>query len=392
MDASAIRGFLEALGSRTIKEHGTTIMASCPLSRWTHSKGSDDNPSFQMGVVAGGDSWWKCYACNQSGKHENGLLVAIKKVGGSYPAQARNYLTRYRGGGGSDGFQGQLEEKRAETLRQLRGWSSTFEAPGVVLGLQVEYDYCKGFIPEYVRRRGVTDALALRWEIGYDPRSKRVFIPVRSRKGDLVGWSKRSIYEDALPKYLHAPGFDRQAHLYGENLIDPSVRAAVISEGFFDVWRLDRFGIRNAMATMGISPGAGQVDTLATFERVLILRHNDERPVPLPGQEQKLSAGEEMAQAYGTALRERGVQVMIGPTIKGRKDPGEMDIHCLRAVWSRVGAFLMGAGHPAIEHESKNGGPHGQDDGGAGHQEGEEAEGAHGEALHPGEDCGEAPY
>lgn len=393
MDAGSIKGFLETLGSSKIKESGGTVMASCPLAKWTHGKGSDSNPSFQMGVVPSGDSWWKCYACMQSGKHENGLLVAIKKVGGSYPPTARNYLKKFRGGGGSDGFQGQMEEKRAQTLRQLRGWSSGFEAPGVVLGLEIEFKYCQGFIPNYVRNRGVTDELAARWELGYDPKSKRLFIPVRGRDGSLVGWSKRAIFEDANPKYLHAPGFDRSNHLFGEHLLRPAVRAAIISEGFFDVWRLDRFGFQNAMATMGIAPGDGQVDTLATFDRVLILPHNDKAPEVEPGEEPKLSPGQMMAFGYGSALRERGVQVMIGPTIKGKKDPGEWDITCLRLVWDRVGSFLMEAGHPDLSQQNQNQGVGDVEDGSDdGAKEGSEEEASRGEAGDAGEAGGEAPY
>lgn len=54
---------------------------------------------------------------------------------------------------------------------------------------------------EYLLGRGFTEETLNTWEIGYDSHSKRITIPIRDERNNLIGFKGRT-YIDAKPKYL----------------------------------------------------------------------------------------------------------------------------------------------------------------------------------------------
>lgn len=90
----------------------------------------------------------------------------------------------------------------------------------------------------------------------YDRFRSRVMFPIRSRKGDVIGFGGRLIAKGE-PKYLNSPEtplFSKSHELYGlwENRQGIRTEGFVtVVEGYMDVVGLSDFGLHNAVATLG---------------------------------------------------------------------------------------------------------------------------------------------
>lgn len=138
---------------------------------------------------------------------------------------------------------------------------------GLLLGYLTER---KGFAPEDVEAAG----LAIKHETRgyYDRFRHRLMFPIRSAKGEVVGFGGRSL-GDQQPKYMNSPQtqlFDKSKVLYGLDLARDAIRsqeAVVIVEGYVDVVIAHQYGFRNVVAPLGTaltSEHVGLVKKLAS--------------------------------------------------------------------------------------------------------------------------------
>lgn len=335
MDEAGIKHVLGRLGVSRMKTQGGKVKASCPMAAWTHTSGVDKNPSFHIDI-ASGPSRFHCFTCKTSGKKMFSLLVAMRERCGIWYDDLLEYVDEREGGNPLKSMQGSYESAmmrsakkkfRTQAEWQVSDWEPTFEWK--------DYEHLTAEIPAYAINRGITVPQAVRWRLGYDKERSRLFIPIFSREQKMVGWSERAIYDEQEPKYLHARHFNRQKYLFGEQFVDDRERVGFIMEGFMDVLALERFGLTNCLATFGTSCSKLHVDKLARwFDRVVIFPHNDKQtPEGDP-------PGLAMAKTYAAAINERGIKVLIAPTIRGRKDPGEWDRREFDMVWSRISSFV----------------------------------------------------
>ncbi|MGE5318643.1 MAG: DNA primase [Hyphomicrobiaceae bacterium] len=159
---------------------------------------------------------------------------------------------------------------------------------------------------EYLKKRGLTGAIAARYGIGYAPNGwtplkqvftdyaagtlaasglvidgdhgrydrfrDRIMFPIRNVKGQIVGFGGR-VLDQGEPKYLNSPEtplFHKGSEIYGlfeaRGAIKTAGRAIVV-EGYMDVVALAQHGVEFAVATLGTA-------TTPTHARTL-LRHTD---------------------------------------------------------------------------------------------------------------------
>lgn len=159
----------------------------------------------------------------------------------------------------------------------------------------------------YLRERGVSGDVALRFRLGYAPpgyqnlpaewpepilkqaglrvskergRSHdwfhdRILFPIRDRRGRVVGFGGRIIGE-GLPKYLNSPEtgvFRKHQEVFGLYELLQSVRKPehiLVVEGYMDVIALAQFGVNNAVATLGTATSVEQVGLLFRYAKTLI--------------------------------------------------------------------------------------------------------------------------
>jgi DNA primase len=159
---------------------------------------------------------------------------------------------------------------------------------------------------DYLKRRGLTGAIAARYGIGYAPDGwsplkqvfadytadapaasglvidgdnrrydrfrDRIMFPIRNIKGQIVGFGGR-VLDKGEPKYLNSPEtslFHKGSELYGLFEARAAIKAAgraIVVEGYMDVVALAQHGVEFAVAALGTATTPIHVRTL--------LRHTD---------------------------------------------------------------------------------------------------------------------
>lgn len=99
----------------------------------------------------------------------------------------------------------------------------------------------------------------------YDRFRDRVLFPIRDSRGRTVGFGGR-VLDDGMPKYLNSPEtpvFQKGRELYGLYEARKSKAGKLmLVEGYMDVIALAQAGIRNAVATLGTSTSAWQIQRM----------------------------------------------------------------------------------------------------------------------------------
>jgi len=271
-----------------LKKGGANFMGLCPFH-------NEKSPSF---TVSPTKQFYHCFGC---GAHGTAIGFLMEHAGLTFP-EAVNELAQSvgltvpqepsptRGGyGGSAGGQAQPVSKAVTTAlsdvmqtacdyyrKQLRG------APNAI---------------QYLKKRGLTGEIALRFGLGYAPDGwqnleaafsdyrdaalvdaglvivsekqdaqgqarrydrfrERIMFPIRNVKGQVIGFGGR-VLDGGEPKYLNSPEtplFNKGSELYGLFEARLAIREqgyVLVVEGYMDVVALAQLGFQNAVATLG---------------------------------------------------------------------------------------------------------------------------------------------
>ncbi|HGM7329472.1 TPA: DNA primase [Stenotrophomonas maltophilia] len=282
LDEIGTEDLVAIIGARiALKPAGGEFTALCPFH-------NEKTPSFTVSPSKG---FYHCFGCPAHGN-------------------AINFVMEYEGVDFLDAVSIVARELGREVPREPRKTSSTAAAPQQHASL---YGHCKGagmfFAHElggdgpalsYLARRGVGQAIASEYELGYAPDSwsalklaatlakpgasterdlqtlgllskserqpgrlydrfrNRIMFPIMDERGRVVGFGGRAL-GDASPKYLNSPEspiFHKGQILYG---LWQAVRRQrrlpriVVVEGFFDVLAMAEFEAAPAVGTMGTS-------------------------------------------------------------------------------------------------------------------------------------------
>jgi DNA primase len=126
---------------------------------------------------------------------------------------------------------------------------------------------------------------------------KRIMIPVKNIEGDIMGFTGRSVFDRCdkcgryhrsggcpsllglFPKWKNYPkNFKKANELYNIDMAKDYIsktNAAVLVEGPFDVWRLWELGVKNCVASLGISLSNCQIKTLKENECINLITFYD---------------------------------------------------------------------------------------------------------------------
>jgi len=112
---------------------------------------------------------------------------------------------------------------------------------------------------------------------GYDRFRNRFVIPIRDKRGQVIGFGGRALAEDQVPKYLNTPQtdlFDKSSVLYGLDVARQQIRQqdeVVIVEGYMDVIQAHQQGATNVVAQMGTALTEQQLKLIAPLATKIIL-------------------------------------------------------------------------------------------------------------------------
>ena len=264
-----------------LKKAGANYTACCPFH-------SEKTPSF---TVSPSKQFYHCFGC---GAHGTAIGFFMEYGGKSFP-DAVEELARDAG----------LEVPRsvtpAEDARRVQGQDLT----GLLLHAAKFYRTALKEAPraiDYLKDRGLTGPIAVRFGIGYAPDEwqplarvfpdyqdkaletaglvvagdagkrydrfrDRIMFPIHDASGRVVGFGGR-VVDKGEPKYLNSPEtplFSKGRELYGLFQARQAIRAAgkvVVVEGYMDVVALAQHGVEYAVATLGTATTAAHVQKL----------------------------------------------------------------------------------------------------------------------------------
>jgi DNA primase len=208
--------------------------------------------------------WWDCYVCGAGGSLTD-LVMAMEKLTFQ---QAQDWLgnapTRFLS---LDDVE--LLQPYADRLKPQPKYEILKEAT-----IALSKKNC----PNYLIKRGFTEEILVRYNVGYDLQKSRIVIPTRDVYGKLVGITLRLDFDGDGPKYWH-DCFDKSMHLYGFHLwARKNVKALYLVEGQLDAVRMGQIGLA-ACAILGSSMSKDQADLLdqyAICDKLVLMFDNDD--------------------------------------------------------------------------------------------------------------------
>ncbi|MBL8446971.1 MAG: DNA primase [Zoogloeaceae bacterium] len=266
-----------------LKKAGANYFACCPFH-------SEKSASFSVSPTK---QFYHCFGCGAHGT-------------------AISFLMEYQGLGYVDAIK-ELASRVGMTVPDDRGAGGAASAEPVVSPLLSVLSKAAQFYREqlknnsraidYLKKRGLTGEIAVRFGIGYAPDGwqslhsvfpdytaqptlidaglvikhdegrlydrfrDRIMFPILNGRGQIIAFGGR-ILESGEPKYLNSPEspvFEKGRELYGLFQARQAIRRAgcvIVVEGYMDVVALAQYGIEHAVATLGTATTAAHIQTL----------------------------------------------------------------------------------------------------------------------------------
>jgi len=217
---------------------GDELICLCPYHGDTH-------PSFWVNIAKG---LFLCYACGAKGTIE----------------QLANHLEAELD---TSGVQERERQWGTELAMALAGARALEHKPMVGNGLtersesELAVFRGNGAHRYWTDIRGFSAATCERYELGYDPVTNRVTIPLRSIGGQYLGAIKRAITADNMPRYKYPYKVPVSKVLWGANLVIDQ-RRVVLVEGSIDAIKCWSAGV----------PAVAMLGSWASPEKLHLLR------------------------------------------------------------------------------------------------------------------------
>lgn len=269
---------------QTLRRQGASHVGLCPFH-------GDSTPSLSVSPAR---RCFKCFACGEGG---DVIAWRMKIDGSSFAEAVRTLGKKY----GVDVPEESLTPEEIQKQRFVDGLKNAArEAQNLFASALTEDN-------EYLSSRKISYATAQRYGLGYYVRGigamlakkgytdeqidkidvahfrdhewkdkffGRILFPYMNRRGEVIGWTGRSIDGDAKPKYLNTgetPIFTKGNNIYGFYQAKKAISKAdkvYIVEGQFDVLSMVEHGIDNVVA------GSGTAFTEAQIKMIMSLTLN----------------------------------------------------------------------------------------------------------------------
>lgn len=343
----------EMMGSKLAPGSGNRA-ATCPLAYYTHRNGTDKSKSLM--AKAGDPAVFKCWACLSSG--------TVRTLASKYASYFNNYraleYVKSVEGDNSDNCSIAGRGRKIPFRNRSKGFLSKLkQEESKYITEEVVQDFCQD-IPSYASERGMTTDQILKWEVGFDPVEKRITFPVRDHKGKLFGLTGRDLTGIAKAKWRHYYGTQKEKLFYGEQFWNCNVRRVYIVEGPFDVFNIERLGLRNVFAVMGSQLSFDQMKKIKDwFDEVVFLPDGDQsghRFCEMQAERIFIQLGKKVFIA-GTSLNPQYIlqdkmslswqatdyRFLLLESFKGR-DPADWTLKDLIFAFANVGVLYVGRG------------------------------------------------
>lgn len=281
-----------------LKKGGANFMGLCPFH-------AEKSPSF---TVSPTKQFFHCFGC---GKHGDAIGFLMEHTGASFVEAVRDLAQHYGLQVPEDDSTPQQRERAAAQRQKQATLSETLEKAGAAYRKHLK---SSPRAIAYLKGRGLSGEIALRFGLGYAPEGwralasvfpsydepllvesglvisseaedgaaakgegkrydrfrDRIMFPIRNIKGECIGFGGR-VLGDEKPKYLNSPEtpvFSKGLELYGLFEARNAIRDAgyvLVTEGYMDVVALTQLGFPNAVATLGTACTPDHLQKLFRF-------------------------------------------------------------------------------------------------------------------------------
>ncbi|WP_119395464.1 DNA primase [Salinibius halmophilus] len=289
---------VDVVGSRVkLRKSGKNHSGLCPFH-------NENTPSF---TVNQSKQFYYCFGCGAAG---DALKFVMEQDGLDF-VQAIEHLASLAG---LTVPREEVDEKTRQRDEEKRSLYALLEEATQYFQQQLKTSPERGKAIHYLKNRGVSQAIAKRYQIGYAPpgwnnlmdelatdehrkqqlRSlgllnyneekdrwydffrDRIMFPIRDRRGRPIAYGGRILTSEKTAKYLNSPEtpvFNKGQELYGlyeARRHVSNLEQLIVVEGYMDVIALAQFGIENAVATLGTATSASHIQTMKRYVKEII--------------------------------------------------------------------------------------------------------------------------
>lgn len=298
-----IAAVLEQLGSTIGDTKRGWVHASCPLAKYRHEKGVDNNPSF--GVVYNSGEAHKleghahCFSCGYSGDVRD-IAATLYSYGDITPKDM----------GTISGLMEDIQTGNLPLSLSAHSMDDPFPDPGWLTSFpRVTSQHVPAI--QYLTERGVGAEVSDYFDIRFDPMRYRVVFPLYDRAQRFRGAIGRTLIpKPEGPRYFYYPykgNAPRGFTWFNEHALDLS-KPVVVVEGIFDamaIWPV----YKNVTAALSIAfraPGLGWHTSTKRWASMF-----------------DIGKGGQLAKGRLFEMVPSGSRVWHLPPPPGRDDPGE---------------------------------------------------------------------
>lgn len=261
MDADSLVNILERCGLGPAHKLVRNVVCKCP---WRHTKHDVSEPtsgrSFSVKIEKDGPSVYYCYACGA-----RGVLISLVSQFDVFSDEEKEAIATL-----------ERMDLKGKVHRSRNKFQTLLAPPPekeCVTKDEAEFVPFAGKIPDYAAERGLSYETCKKLGLGFDEDDQRLVFPIRCRpEGKLIGMVGRAIHPDQQPRYMNYWGFQKN-WLYREEQVVG--KRAVVFEGPVDTALAFQKGVEEAVGLLGARATDGQIETLATFEEVIICLDGD---------------------------------------------------------------------------------------------------------------------
>jgi DNA primase len=268
MNRGPLLEILEELEVDVVNETATGwLLVHCPLSPWLHASGRDRNPDCFIKIDPDGISGFHCFACKSKGR----LATLARKLEHYRKADYRKIIMRCDAAETPDDFGSYEREFVAKPP------AAPLDKVAYMSMYPTAWDETKS--RDYLQQRGISRKTSEKLDLLFDPEESRVLFPVFDYKGDLFGFSGRSVLTKQRIEEINEArlkrgvtgyrphrdyNFRKECVLLGEHLVEDKKPMAIF-EGLFAYAHAHEIGAgkyANPVATLGSSCSNQQKEIL----------------------------------------------------------------------------------------------------------------------------------
>jgi len=271
-----------------LKKAGKDYKACCPFHE-------EKTPSF---TVVPNKQIFHCFGCGESG----GAIDFIKKF------DHLDFVEAVETVASESGISVVYDQNVKPVDTRFKRYNELMSEVNDYYQTQLKSSAAKARAVDYAKKRGISGAIAKRFELGYAPPGwsnlhehnkadsdklvdldtlgmlvakkdkegdyydrfrDRLMFPIHNAKGNVIGFGGRVLSDKDNPKYLNSPEtplFSKSKELYGLHhcrKYSRKIDYILVVEGYMDVVALHQHGITTAVATLGTATTPAHLQTLS---------------------------------------------------------------------------------------------------------------------------------